>query len=505
MPADYEAEQAVLGAMILEREAIITARLHLTGPDDFDAEKHQVIYRAINTLFDQGRPADLRTMVDILRGPVNAGYPDTWLDHIGGVEYLLTLINGVPTTANVREYAKIVRRKAGLRRQIFAGLRIVDLAREADRETADAEEAAAKARANAEAELRKVTVPTEKGGLEPIAGIAVRAREELANMGKPNPNRVEFGLKEFDHFAWMLGEIMAIHAPSGNGKSTVTRALLLGAAKRKQPCALFSLEMGRRSVEQTLIASEARLSLNRIRNMDREPLSADEARRYTEAAERLDPLPLHIDYVPEQRMADIRAKSLAAAMKHGGLKVIAIDYAGIVGDTPESWQRHEQLLIRIHYEAQWLARELNALVIMVDQAPDDMLKRANPTPNATDFADARGIKRAVDHAVGLIIPQNCIENGAGRNRVLPSFPMPKGDPIPFNDQRLENVLLAAYTKGRFTGSGYLMPLYHQSFSGYIGNLAKRPWELTEGQAAYEATPGLPKPVQANLLEPRVEL
>lgn len=483
-PQDLEAEQAVLGSMILDKDAIPVVQLELTGPEAFYAEKHAIIYRAITALADKGKPTDLITLQAVLKRPLTAGGAETYLGEIGGVPYLMNLTNTVPTTANVREYAKIVARKARLRSLLTAGKHIQDLAREADaHEDGDADETVSKAVAESQSTLRKVSQPQENQGLQPVKGMVAWAKERLAKMGTPDPRRIEFGLREWDSFAWLAGETLAIHAPSGNGKSTLLRALLQGAASKGSPAALFSLEMGEDQVKLCWVASDGHLSLRRLRNMDREPLHEREQTDFLEAAERIERLPLYADFVPEQRMSDIRAKALAASMKYGGLKVIGIDYAGIVGDTPEAWQRHEQMLIKIHYEAQWLAREVGALVIMVDQAPDEMLRRPDPTPTVFDFADAKGIKRAVDHAVGLVIPQNCITTGSGKNQCIPAFPVPAGDPIKYNDKRLENALMCAYTKGRFTGSGFLLPLYHEKKSGYIGNLSKRPWEAPENSSA----------------------
>lgn len=482
-PHSTEAEQSVLGAMLIDREARISARLTVTA-DDFYAQKHATIYKAICYLQDKGRPVDIQTVADLLKRPIEKGGKHTWIDEIGGIGYLMGLINVVPTTANVRAYAEIVTRKSRLRRLADTGLAIREAAFEADA-TGD-EEAAAKALADSEAAVRGVTVQMQKGGLEPIKGISVRARERLQRVGQPDPKRIQFGLRELDQFAWKLGELVTVHAPSGHMKSRLTRAMAVGAAKRAQGAAYFSLEMGQDSIEEALIAAEGKISLMRLRNMDRSDLTREERLAYEMAADVLDPLPLYFDYLPAQGMQAIRAKCLDAAMRFGDLRVIIVDYAGISGDRPDSKERHEQMLIRIHYELQWLCREIGALGVMIDQAPKQMTMRADPTPTDMDFRDAQGISQAVDHAVGLLVPSQCKKSGNGRSMITPTIQTPRKDlDLPFDDSRWRNTLLAVYTKGRMTGPGWMMPLYADGPSGRIGNLARRPWDLEEGHSPYE--------------------
>lgn len=513
LPQDLEAEQAVLGAMLISREAIVAAKLELPhGPDEFYAEKHQFIYRAIMTLFDKGKPVDTLTVRDALNKPVGQGEAETYLNWIGGEMYLVTLVNRTVTTANTAAYARMVANKAVNRRGIMAGLQIAARFREADRDTSDAEEATAAARADAEAELRKVQIPGEKGGLQSIGGIVDRAKSKLASMGTRNPHRLEFGLKEWDRFAWMRGEVLSIHAPSGNIKSTLTRQMMINLARRKVPCAYFALETYEEQMDDCLIAQVGRLSLHRIRNMDREPLSTEEAKRYLEAAEEIESLKayMYLNHVPLQRWGDIRAKILQFAMQHGDVGALFIDYTDLVEKSNEKGEsRHEQQLIRLHYEGKALAREVNALAVFIDQAPIEMLKRADPTPTMFDFEYAKGIPKACDHTVGLVLPANCKESQVGKQRIIPAFPVPKvgADPIPYNDRRWENVALAAYTKGRFARPGYLLPMYHHGPSGFIGNLARNPWDAPADQPAYHGaeSPIDPQPQQTRLTEPRITL
>jgi replicative DNA helicase len=481
-PQLIEAEKSVLGALLLDRGTIPVVRTEL-DPEDFYYDRHGQLYRSILTLYDRNQPIDLITLQTL---------PN--LDEMGGVLYLTSLMNSTTTTANVQAHARIVRRKAQLRRLKYAGLAIAALAQDADQSPEDLDEVVAKATAEAEAKLRSTAVADRSGGLQRIQGIKERAREQLDRMGQKDPNRIEFGLSVFDQFAWLKGEEVAIHGPSGNGKSTLARALLTGAAKKGHAGAYFSLEMGQRNVESCFIAAEGRISLKRIRNMDRDPLTPQEQADYLAAADRLDQLPIYADYIPFQRMQDIRAKALRAKAQYGELDLVVIDYAGILGDSPQSWQRHEQMLVRLHYEGQWLAKELGALVIMVDQAPMEMLSRPNPTPTIQDFREAKGIVQALDHAIGCVIPANCIPTEGRKGEPLkPTFPCPDGVMLPYNDRRLENVLMCAYTKGRFTGGGYLLPVYLDKPSGFIGNLDKMPWKLPDGQAV---SGGLPTPVPA---------
>lgn len=481
-PQNLDAEQAVLGAMILDQDARITARLILT-PEDFYADKHGVLFKAITYLQDKRRPVDLQTISDILKRPVQKGGSDNWLTEIGGLLYLTNLMDSVPTTANVSAYAAIVATKAKLRRLANAGRAITEKAHEAD-DSSD-EDATSKAMAESESELRKVTLQGQQGGLKSIGGIVDRAKTKLSAMGQPNPNRLEFGIKELDQFAWMRGEVLSIHAPSGNVKSTIARQIVLNLAKRGKASGFFALETFADQMDDCLIATEGRLSLHRIRNMDREPLNQDEQRRYVEAAERIEAMRslLYFDHIPMQKFDDVRTKVLQAAMKLGDLSIFVIDYADLLEKVGK--ERHEQMLIDIHYQGKALAKEVNALCLFLDQAPTEMLRRADPTPTIFDFEYAKGIPKACDGCIGLVVPENCRETQYGKNRVIPAFSMPGHDPIPYNDKRLQNVVIAAVTKSRYARPNYLLPLYHHGPSGFVGNLMQRPWEAPEGSTGRE--------------------
>lgn len=484
-PHNLEAEQSVLGAMMLDEKAIVTARLALQ-PEDFYSEKHRIIYKAIVHLHDQHKPVDLLTLQSVLKRSVSkSGEGDTYLEAIGGLMYLTHLMNTTPITSNVAAYVQEIVKAAKLRRLEAFGRQTMVRAREAFQTGEDPDNIIAATNGA----LRQVVVDDNQKGLVSVSGIVDRAQMRLASMGKPNPNRLEFGLKELDRFAWIRGEVISVHAPSGNGKSTLARQMGLNIAKRTGNVAFFALETFEEQMDDLLIVQEARLSQHRVRNMDRDPLNEEEQKRYLAAAEQVEGLKtrLFFDYTSLQNWEQIRVKVLQLAMRVGDVSTIFIDYTDLVDKEGLDTERHEQELIKLHYLGKALAKEVNALMIFLDQAPIEMLRRSDPTPTVFDFEYSRGIPKACDHCLGLIIPDNCRTARFGKTTVTPAFPVPKGDPMKYNDDRFKNVILAAYTKGRFAKPGYLFPLYHHGPSGYIGNLWQRPWEAPEDKPGAEGT------------------
>lgn len=484
-PHNLQAEQSVLGAMLIDRDAVIACR-QVLRTDDFWAEKHRIIWRHMIHLHDQNRPIDLITLQAVLSKPLDkSGAGQSYFEAIGGLSYLTNLMNLTPTTANAGEYARLVADTATLRRLETAGRQIAVAAREAWQNGQDPDTASAEASGT----LRKAVIQDERTGLRSVSGIVDRARQRIAAMGKPDPNRLELGLRELDAFAWIRSELISIHAPSNNGKSTLARQIALNVAKRNGHVAFFALETHQEQMESLLIAQESRLSLHRIRNMDRYPLSEEEQRRLVAGAEQVEALTprLYFDYTTMLAWEHVRTKCLQLAMRTGDIALVLIDYTDLLDKTGMDGKRHEQQLVWLHQQGKILAKELNALVIFLDQAPIEMLRRADPTPALHDFEYAKGIPKACDGCVGLIIPKKCSESLVGKNRIIPSFRVPHGGPLAYNDTRLQNVLLAAITKGRFMDTGYLLPVYHHGPSGFIGNLWQRPWDAPEDKPGAEGT------------------
>ncbi|HYF78574.1 MAG TPA: replicative DNA helicase [Symbiobacteriaceae bacterium] len=382
-PQNLEAEQSVLGAMLIDRDAVVSVT-NLLMPEDFYADKHQALYAAIHSIFGRGEPVDLITVQDELR---KRGQ----LDDVGGLVYLTSLVNLVPSTANVQQYATIVQQKASLRRLQTVARKIVDDCYATEDIEATMQEA--------EKSVFSVTQRRSAKGYVHIKDALVTAYGHLEFLysSKGRTTGVTTGFRDLDQMTSGLqpSDMIIIAARPSVGKTAFTlnvarNAAILGGAK----VMFFSLEMGAEQLALRLLAAEAAVDGHKLRTGQLQ--DQDWARLGTGLAT-LAESGIFIDDTPNCPLPDLRAKARRVAAEHG-LDLIMIDYLQLMSipQRPGAQQNRQQEISEISRSLKQLARELKVPVIALSQLSRSVEQRQDKRPMLSDLRESGAIEQDAD-------------------------------------------------------------------------------------------------------------
>ncbi|GAA2844096.1 replicative DNA helicase [Streptosporangium fragile] len=373
-PNNIEAEQSVLGGMLLSKDAIADV-VEIIRADDFYRPAHQIIYDIITDLYGRGDPADAVTVFDELqkRGEVA---------RVGGGAYLHTLTAVVPTAANAGYYARIVREQAILRRLIEAGTRIVSYGYGGqDEEVDDLVD-------RAQAEIYKVTERRTSEDYVPLSEIMPGALDELEAIGGRGGQMVGVptGFQDLDALTNGLhpGQMIVVAARPAIGKSTLGLDFARSAAiKHGMTTVVFSLEMSRNEITMRLLSAEARVALHAMRSGT---MTDDDwaklARRMGEVAE----APLFIDDSPNMSMMEIRAKCRRLKQRND-LRFVIIDYLQLMS-SPKKTESRQNEVSEISRSIKLLAKELEVPVIAISQLNRGPEQRTDKRPMVSDLRES---------------------------------------------------------------------------------------------------------------------
>ena len=385
-PQDLQAEQSVIGGMMLSKDAIADVIAEVKGVD-FYRPSHEVIFDAITDLYGRGEPADAITVADELtkRGE---------LGRIGGQAYLHQLISSVPTAANAGYYAQIVAERAVLRRLVDAGTRIVQMGYGDD--GGDVEDIVNRAQAEVYA------VADKRGGedyvrLGDVLELTVDEIENIESGGVAAG--VPTGFADFDNLTNGLhpGPMIVVAARPAMGKSTLGMDFVRNAAIRHGLCAaFFSLEMGRTEITMRILSAEAGIQLQ---NMRKGKMNDAEWAKIATTMGRINEAPLFIDDSPNMSLMEIRAKARRLKQRHD-LKIIAIDYLQLMssGKRVESRQQEVSEFSRA---LKLLAKELEVPVIAISQLNRGPEQRTDKRPQMADLREPGSIEQDADMVILL--------------------------------------------------------------------------------------------------------
>ena len=382
-PQDMAAEQAVLGGMLLSKDAIADVT-EVIRPGDFYRPAHQSVFDAVVDLYARGEPADAITVSAELdrRGE---------LRRIGGGPYLHTLIATVPTAANAGYYASIVAEKAVLRRLVQAGTRIVQLGYAG----ADGQDVA-EVVDRAQSEVYDVTeqrTTEDYVQLEELLGSTMDEMESIQDRGGISLG-VPTGFIELDELTNGLhpGQMIIVAARPGVGKSTLGLDWVRSCSIRHHlSSVIFSLEMSRSELTMRLLSAEAEVPLAKMRSgkMDDNDWSKL-ARRMGEISE----APLFIDDSPNMTMMEIRAKARRLKQRQD-LKLIMVDYLQLMtsGKKVESRQQEVSEFSR---QLKLLAKELEVPVVAISQLNRGPEQRTDKKPMLSDLRESGSLEQDAD-------------------------------------------------------------------------------------------------------------
>ncbi len=380
-PQNLEAEQSILGGILLENGSI-NAALEIIGENDFYSEAHRKIFSVVAELADNNEPVDLITLGNALKNR-------SLLDAIGGVAYLASLVDNVPSAANVANYAKIVKEKAVLRGLIGSATDIINSCYETG---SDIDEVLDKA----EHSIFEISENKIRPSFHPMKDIvrdSFKAIEELFAR-KELITGVPTGFDKIDDMTSGLqnSDLIIIAGRPSMGKTAFALNIAQHAALETQiPVAIFSLEMSKEQLAFRMLASEARVDSQRLRKGF---LGETDWPKLTGAAGRLSEAPLFIDDTPAISVLEMKAKSRRLKADQG-LGLIVVDYIQLMRAGGNTNSR-EQEISEISRSLKALAKELRVPVIALSQLNRKVEDRPNRRPQMADLRESGAIEQDAD-------------------------------------------------------------------------------------------------------------
>ena len=388
-PQNLDAEMAVLGSMLMDEEAIAVAAEHL-GKECFYKDSHRKIFETILDLFNVNKAVDLITLTDELR---RKGI----LEETGGASYLASMVNAVPSAANIRHYSGIVRDKSVLRGLISSATRIISSCYENEgnvRELVD----------NAEKLIFEVSDRRHRGSAIHLKEIIKDSIENIDRLyqKKAHVTGIPTGFLDFDTITSGMqpSDLVIVAARPSMGKSALALSMAeYAGVSAKVPTAIFSLEMSKEQLVQRMLCSHARVDAHKVRTGY---LSASDWPKLTAAAGRLSEAPIYIDDTPGISVMELRAKARRLKAHHD-IQFIILDYLQLMrGSGNGSDDSRQQEISEISRSLKALARELNVPVIAISQLSRAVERRDDHRPQLSDLRESGAIEQDADVVVLIL-------------------------------------------------------------------------------------------------------
>jgi len=380
-PQNTEAEQSVLGGILIENEAINKV-MEIVTTDDFYRDAHRKIFHALINLSERDEPADLITLTNELRKMDQ-------LDSVGGASYLASLIDSVPTAANIEYYAKIVKEKAILRNLIQTSTEIITRSYE---DRTDVENFLDEAE-RAIFQISEHRVKPSFYSIRDIVKESFKTIEKLYER-KELITGVPSGFKELDRMTagFQPSDLIIVAGRPSMGKTALCLNVAQYAAIEKRiPVAFFSLEMAKEQLVIRMLCSEARVEGTRLRTGF---LTESDWPRLTLAAGNLSDAPILIDDSPALSVLELRAKARRLKAEYG-LGMLIIDYLQLMRGRARAESRQQEIS-EISRSLKALAKELNMPLIAVSQLSRKPEERRDFRPQLSDLRESGAIEQDAD-------------------------------------------------------------------------------------------------------------
>lgn len=380
-PHNIDAEQSVLGAMILDREAIITAAEMIRG-EDFYKEAHREIFEAIVDLYNRDEPVDMVTLAEELA-------QRQILDAVGGISYLAGLSSAVPTTTNVKYYAKIVEEKSILRKLIKASAEILEKGYQAEDEINHILDLAEK-------NIFDISQKRSQEGFHPIKEVLLESFNKIEELyqNKGGITGITTGFTDIDRKTSGLqrSDLILVAARPSMGKTAFSLNIAQNAAlKGGASVAIFSLEMSKEQLVQRMLSAESHIEIHKIRTGT---LSEDEWPRLAKAMGPLAQAKIFIDDTPSITVMEMKAKCRRLKMEQG-LDMIMIDYLQLMSGDGKAESRQQEIS-SISRALKGLAREMDCPVVALSQLSRAPELRADHRPILSDLRESGAIEQDAD-------------------------------------------------------------------------------------------------------------
>jgi replicative DNA helicase len=380
-PQNLEAEQSVLGAILIDNNALPRC-LEILDPEDFYKLSHRKIFFAMTDLFDKNEPIDLITLTDQLK-------KNDELEAVGGIAYLSLMVNMVPTAANVKYHSHIVREKALLRGLVQSANEIASKVYE---DNLDAEDLVD----YAERSIFKISDKRVKASFVSLKEVIRDSFEMIEQLydKKETVTGVSSGFRDLDDLTtgFQKGDLIIVGGRPSMGKT----AFALNIAQHvgvelREPVAIFSLEMAREQLAIRMLCAEAMVNSNSIRKGF---IKKEDWHKLTSAASNLTGAPIFIDDTSGITVLELRAKARRLKIEHG-LSLVIVDYLQLMRGKG-SFERREQEISDISRSLKGLAKELSVPVIAVSQLNRSVEQRRPPTPILADLRESGAIEQDAD-------------------------------------------------------------------------------------------------------------
>jgi len=380
-PQNIDAEQSVLGALFVERDALYRVARFLKV-EDFYLESHRLIYKSFLDLDESGVPPDMVTITDILRQQGS-------LEKVGGATYVASLAALSPTAANIEHYARIIEEKSLLRSLITMANRIAGMGYEGGEE-------AEKLIDEAENMLLELSSRRSTAGFSPIDRILVEIfrviEERYRNKGKTSG--ILTGFKDLDRLLCGMqpGDLIIVAGRPAMGKTSFGMTMAHQAAVQNGvPTAVFSLEMSRAQLVQRVLCAEAMVDMQRVRSGY---LSDVDWNKLAESAAKLTRTPLFIDDSPGLSVRQVRAKARRLKAEKG-LGLIVIDYLQLMQGSSRTENRQQEIA-DISRSLKAMAKDLEVPVVALAQLSRSVEQRDKKRPIMSDLRESGSLEQDAD-------------------------------------------------------------------------------------------------------------
>lgn len=380
-PQDLLAEQSVLGSIFITPDKLISVREYIE-PEDFYKYAHKVIFKAMIALNDRNDAIDATTVRAMLDSQGD-------LQNIGGISYLVELVNSVPTSANAEYYAQIVAEKSMLRHIISRLTETVNQAYDGSNPSEDII-------ASAERALVDINERNNSTGFRKISDVLKVNYENLEARSHQTSDvtGLPTGFRDLDKLTTGLhpDQLVILAARPAVGKTAFVLNIAQNVGtKQQKPVAVFSLEMGAESLVDRMLAAEGMVDSHSLRTGQ---LTDQDWQNVTMAQGVLAEAPIYIDDTPGIKITEIRARSRKLAQETGGLGLIVIDYLQLItGTRPENRQQEVSDISR---QLKILAKELRVPVIALSQLSRGVEQRQDKRPVLSDIRESGSIEQDAD-------------------------------------------------------------------------------------------------------------
>lgn len=386
-PHSIEAEQSTLGAMLIEAAAIDKAR-GILNHSDFYREAHQIIFLAVEQLAEKGSPVDFVTLSEELKATEN-------LEKCGGIAYLVSLFDTVPSAANVTVYAKIVEEKAIRRRVITAALEVLGAAHAEETSAAEVVE-------SAETSMFNLDIKTQTSGYQPfligLTEVYNQAEAAAANGGFQTLAGVPTGIPMLDLLTGGLKrkELTVIAARPSMGKTALALDIALKVAKdTNRPVLMFSLEMSHAAIALRALSSLSQVDSRAIQNGQ---IAADEWSLVADCSRALWDLPFAVDASEDITPSTMRASLRRFITEHGDCGLVVVDYLQLI-ESDKKFNNRVQEVDYLTRSLKKMTTKFDVPIVVLSQLSRSLESRVDKRPQLSDLRESGGIEQDADNVI----------------------------------------------------------------------------------------------------------